>query len=510
MSDQSTLPGIEFTAPDPTIAPDSTTAPDPVAPGPTAPDPAAADQTASDPATGTVRAAITGRIEPDAVDWCYLPIEIPVGVAELAVSYDYDTPTPPAGLPGNACDIGIFGPAGHELGNQRGFRGWSGGARRSFRLSAADATPGYLPGPIEPGTWQLLLGPYTVAPQGLTYQVEVEITFGAHGEAAAPNPAPRTAPARTRGRAEYRGDCHLHTVYSDGKRSQAELVADARAAGLDFIVSTEHNSSSAALRWGDVAVEDLLIVNGEEVTTRAGHWPALNLPAGHWIDWRYRDADFPRFVEEVHGLGGLVVAAHPFADCFGCTWTFDYQQVDLIEIWNGPWGLDDQAAVIHWDGLLRAGRWIPAVGDSDSHTPRDRVGHPHNVVLAEDLSADALMAGLRAGHNWIAESSTVHVGLSATDGIHRVGIGDTLHAGAGTPIGVEVTVDGAPGTVVSLCTQLGSRYEQPVADSGSARLRWQALPRYTDWVRLELRRPAPTETTVDTMVALTNPIFIRH
>jgi hypothetical protein len=29
-----------------------------------------------------------------------------------------------------------------------------------------------------------------------------------------------------------------------------------------------------------------LIVNGEEVTTRSGHWPAWNLPVGEWIDWR--------------------------------------------------------------------------------------------------------------------------------------------------------------------------------------------------------------------------------
>jgi hypothetical protein len=35
------------------------------------------------------------------------------------------------------------------------------------------------------------------------------------------------------------------------------------------------------------------------------------------------------------------------------------------------------------------------------------------------------------------------------------------------------------------------------------------MPRHTDWVRVEVRRPEPTETTVDTMVALTNPIFIQ-
>ena len=40
---------------------------------------------------------------------------------------------------------------GKGLGNAAGFRGWSGGARRHFRLSHHWATPGYLAGPITPG-----------------------------------------------------------------------------------------------------------------------------------------------------------------------------------------------------------------------------------------------------------------------------------------------------------------------------------------------------------------------
>jgi predicted metal-dependent phosphoesterase TrpH len=39
---------------------------------------------------------------------------------------------------------------------------------------------------------------------------------------------------------------HLHTVHSDGARLPEELVAAARAAKLDFVASTEHNTSSAA------------------------------------------------------------------------------------------------------------------------------------------------------------------------------------------------------------------------------------------------------------------------
>src|SRR5687767_7226110 len=101
--------------------------------------------------------------------------------------YSYDRPDVPPGVRANALDIGIFGPGGQ-------FRGWSGGARDRFTINATEATPGYLPGPIEPGTWQVILGPYTVSPQGMTFEVDVTVRFGPDGEPFEPKPAPVTAP----------------------------------------------------------------------------------------------------------------------------------------------------------------------------------------------------------------------------------------------------------------------------------------------------------------------------
>jgi hypothetical protein len=461
--------------------------------------------------TGEETKTITGTLPPDVADWHYLPVDVPPGVRELEVVYRYDKPQVPPGAKGNALDIGIFSPAGHGLGDERGFRGWSGGFRDRFVLSASDATPGYLPGPIDAGRWHIILGPYTVAQQGLNFTVDVTLRFGQPGERFQPKPAPTSAPTRDRGRDWYRGDGHLHTVHSDGRRTQAELVAAARAAGLDFMVSTEHNTPAASLHWGEHATDDLLILNGEEVTTRSGHWPAWHLPAGKWIDWRYRaDAprEFRRFADQVHEVGGLVVAAHPFAPCFGCSWEFAYRHADLVEVWNGPWTLDDEAAVIAWDGLLRTGTWLPAVGNSDAHNPEHVVALPHNVVLADRLRPRDLVAGFRAGRNWIAESAAVRLALTAGAGTSRAGIGERLRTGSGTPVTVEVTVAGVPGTVVTFLNQNGPQHGELVALPGETTVRWVTQPRYTKWVRVEVRRPVPTPTTKDTMVALTNPIFL--
>lgn len=461
---------------------------------------------AAPPAGGdTQTRTVTGRFGPGNPDWYYLPVRIPRGVRQIDVVYSYDRPTVPAGTRGNACDIGIFGPEGFELGNQRGFRGWSGGFRDRFSISAAQATPGYIPGPITPGTWHIILGPYTIAPQGMNYTVDITLTYGAPEPAFVPKPAPVTAPARQRGRAWYRGDLHLHTVHSDGRRTPDQLVAAARAAGLDFIVSTEHNTQSAHLHWGDYATDDLLILNGEEVTTRSGHWPAIGIPAGKWVEWRYRAGDrvgFRQFVSEVHRAGGLVTAAHPFAVCFGCSYEYQYELADLVEVWNGPWTPDDEATVTHWHGLLCSGRWIPAVGVSDAHHPEQVVGLPHTVVFAGSLRREHLLAGLKAGRSYVAESSAVSLSFTASADGRTAGIGERLPADTGTPVTVEVAVSGVPGTTVVIYDQVGPERTGAVGDSGTATVTWTTYPRYTRWVRAEVRRPS------NAMVALTNPIFL--
>jgi hypothetical protein len=454
----------------------------------------------------------TGFLPCAAPDWVYIPLEVPSGVNRITVGYDYDRPAAPSGQAGNALDIGIFDQHGYALGDARGFRGWSGGFRTTFTISASDATPGYLPGPIGKGTWHIVLGPYTVAPQGLNWTITVTLGSGPPGAPFVPRPAPSRATGR--GSDWYRGDMHLHSVHSDGRRTPAEVTAAARAAHLDFIVSTEHNTCSAAAVWGEHAGPDLLIIDGEEVTTRNGHYTALGLPAGSWIDWRYRavDGGLARFVRDIHRAGGLAVAAHPYAPCLGCGWKFGYPGLDAIEVWNGPWTADDEAAVASWDNLLvadaRRGDWIPAVGDSDAHREPQVVGLPHNVVHAEDLDRNSILAGVKAGRLWIAESSAVNLTFTASSRGQQAGIGQRLAVPDDSPVAVALTVDGAPGCVARIVSDQGQRLVSPLPSTGPATVCWTTTPRNSSYVRAEVRRPQPTATTPDTMVALTNPIFL--
>ena len=103
---------------------------------------------ASGPAEET--RVVTGRLGAGAPDWVYLPVDVPRGVRELSVRYSYDRPAPPPRAGRQRLDIGIFDAFGYALGDGRGFRGWSGGARDSFTISRSAATPG-LPDPPGPG-----------------------------------------------------------------------------------------------------------------------------------------------------------------------------------------------------------------------------------------------------------------------------------------------------------------------------------------------------------------------
>ncbi|WP_030415579.1 CehA/McbA family metallohydrolase [Streptomyces sp. NRRL S-1448] len=456
---------------------------------------------------------VTGHLPIGAPDFVYIPVEVPPGVREIAVSYSYDRPTVPEGTVGNACDIGIFDERGTDLGGA-GFRGWSGGARSEFFLRADDATPGYLPGPVNEGLWHIALGPYTVAPQGLSYDVTITLWYGPQGRT--PRPVHPPERARGRGRAWYRGDNHLHSVHSDGRRTPAEIAALARAAGLDFLTTTEHNTTSAHRAWEGLWGDDLLILTGEEITTRNGHVVAMGTDPGVFIDWRYRARDnaFGTYARAIRRAGGLVIPAHPHATCIGCNWKFGFDEADAVEVWNGPYGPDDEVTLAEWDNTLVAhargrGDWLPAVGHSDAHRDPDVVGLPQTVVLADDLSRRALQDGIRAGRVWIAESSKIGLSFSVTGerGEHA-GIGERLRLSGASGVTARLKVSGAPGCTVSFVTDQGRLHSAALPASGADTVTWRTTPDHAAYIRAEVRHPATTPGLPGPMAALTNPVFL--
>lgn len=468
----------------------------------------------SAPRQGRETKTVRGTLPPGSPDFVYLPVQVPDGVREIHVAYTYQKPTVPPGTPGNALDIGIFDERGTALGG-RGFRGWSGGARTEFFIRADEATPGYIPGRVRRGTWHIALGPYTVAPEGLPYEVTVTLTYGEPGSTPRPGYPPERA--KGRGRAWYRGDCHLHSWYSDGRRTPAEIAALARAAGLDFINSSEHNTHSAHAHWADQAGDDLLVMVGEEVTTRNGHVVALGTDPGTFVDWRYRARDnrFGHYARQIRRAGGLVVPAHPHATCVGCNWKFGFGEADAIEVWNGTYTPDDEVSLADWDSTLvasvRGGQaWIPAMGNSDAHRDPDRVGGPQTVVLADDLSRPAIQEGIRAGRSYVAESKAVELSFTAAGGKGaHAGIGGRLAVDRDDPVTVRLEAKGVPGCTIRFVTDQGVLYTSAaVPASGTGTAEWRTTASYAAYVRAEIRHEPVVAGLPGPLAAFTNPIFL--
>jgi hypothetical protein len=341
--------------------------------------------------TDSVRHA--GRWTPEdrfGTPWHYLPVEVGPGTHALRVELEYDRSW------GAVLDLGCLGPAG--------FRGWSGGARESFVIGAEAATPGYLPGELEPGLWQVIIGTHHVPPGGVEYRLTAQARRRGPEPGAAPAPPPpppspsplerrppRDLPASD-GRRWLAGDLHAHTVHSDGALTVPELAALAVRRGLDFLAVTDHNTVShhaelagASSRYG------ITLLPGQEVTTADGHAGALG-DVG-WIDFR-REPD--EWLDATERGGGLLSVNHPIAG--PVSWTRRMRRrPPLVEVWHWSWlDLRWTTPIAWWLA------WDPAaipVGGSDWHREGSDapLGKPTTWVESAGPEPEAVLDGLRAG-----------------------------------------------------------------------------------------------------------------
>lgn len=300
----------------------------------------------------------------------------------------------------------------------------------------------------------------------------------------------------------FRGDLHVHTARSNGADlSPAQIVAAAVDAGLDFIATTEHNTVDGHGDWAEFA-DDLLVIPGQEVVTRTGHWLAVGGARGRLVGWRHGSVGAE--LDRVRREGGLCIAAHPHAPYLGGQLAHPFALFDAVEVWNGPWSsdrswqADNAAALAEWSRGLAAGvaggRWQPAVGNSDAHLA-GQLGTPQTIVRADTCTPRDLLAGVRAGRSWIAASAAVALSFSVSAGSAAAGPGDVLPAGDG-PVSVRVSVAGVRSGVVAVHTERGVVHRQPSDGEVSVELT------DTGFVWVSVR------TASGSVAALTNPVII--
>ncbi|MCP4361088.1 MAG: CehA/McbA family metallohydrolase [Chloroflexi bacterium] len=246
---------------------------------------------------------------------------------------------------------------------------------------------------------------------------------------------------------ELVGNMHMHTPYSDGEMWHAEIAEEAIAAGLDFIIVTDHNV------WVD-GVEGyyenksgrVLLLTGEEIhNTRRKPQASHLLVYGTERELSPCAADPQQLINAVREAGGYCFLAHPHEkDCRlfphpNLGWhDWEIEGYTGLEIWNYmssfvcrladaleklplEIGVLDKLTAVRvalnpekhitfpepdtlalWDELLAQGKQISAIGNSDAHgTPMSlgpirRIIYPYETLFRA-INTHILLPALLTG-----------------------------------------------------------------------------------------------------------------
>ncbi|MDB5474322.1 MAG: hypothetical protein JWP99_1625 [Devosia sp.] len=378
----------------------------------------------------TITARIA-RADQAANPYFYLPFEVPEGTTRIAVSLAYPK------AEDCVIDLGAFDPRDSGYPSAEGFRGWSGGARDHFFIATDDATPGYVHGPIPAGRWRVILGLYKIPESGT--DISVTIAIDASPRRVEPQPV-RTFPVR-RQAGWYRGDLHCHTFHSDARGAPDLLHAAAKQAGLDFLAIADHNTITQRRYFHPQSTPELVFVRAMEVTTAQGHANVYGVD--DWIDFRMtRASDSHILARLVHAKGGLLSINH---DKPPIGWEYELPEADCQEVWQSTWMAWNWIALERWQQRLASGLRLSAIGGSDYHQPARLMpegplvlARPTSVLWMPELSEDAVLGAMKAGHGYITESPNGPSLVMTADG-------QPMGSRLARPQAVRIEVKGAAG-----------------------------------------------------------------
>lgn len=197
----------------------------------------------------------------------------------------------------------------------------------------------------------------------------------------------------------FKLDMHSHTRGSDGTGTPEEITEAAIDAGLDGLCLTDHHCNSPEDNAEVYRVADCLesagirAFIGVEYSTKQGHLLIYGIDV-----WSGSFGMYPNMqdvIDEVNGLGGACVAAHPYKG-------YRYSLQDRILNIKGlaaVEGMNGQCFVSHNELNRKAQRAaecmaLPCTGGSDAHFVRstginytvfpdvDDIANDHELVLA--------------------------------------------------------------------------------------------------------------------------------
>lgn len=370
---------------------------------------------------------------------------------------------------------------------------------------------------------------------------------GAASRSAAAEPRPAAAPlppvASLTDGMWLKGDLHVHSRHSQDSSNNpvAKIIALAETVGMDYLLISDHdnhvNGDVAHHTWSDPEFRSrsVILLYGAEWTTPRGHGTALAArPYDHQRLYDVRNARDVDIAAVKRQLGIHLSANHPAnANAF----TFSYDLVDSVEVWNSAVWPTNAGALRIWDGLLKSGRRMTGRGGSDSHhghpdtpaqatplsyeAPANNVGTPTTWVFATERSGQAVVDALTHGRvsisaNPYAPRVEFYAGLRP-DGRMSMMMGDNARA-AGTPVTFRIALAGktVPGDYTARVIKDGAPFKTLPLTGAPPTVEFTDAPAAgaRSYYRVEVEGPSTPYPEVPgaaaltgKMVALSNPIY---
>ncbi len=423
-------------------------------------------------------------------------LDVPEGVTRIQFLFEQDPMLGSDQKLTNQISIMIFDTSGPRFEISRPDRG-------GIFIGEADASPGGIPGPIPAGRWMIFILVFRLLSETpVDYKLTVTMSFDS---VEAEPPTWPEGKSGGRGPGWYRGDLHAHTIHSDGSWDIPDIIAFWKGKGVDFMTLSDHNTVSGLPQVRSLADDELLTIGGIELSTFFGH--AVAVGVGKWYDWRRLDGSLismPELAQQVIDGGALFTIAHPMDPgdpwCCGCRW--DYRDMMpgnalAVEVWNGPWKSSELEALQLFYRWLNDGYRLTATSGTDLHElPPENVRAAVNVVYAEDLTEEAIVAAVKAGRSYISAGPELTFNVKTESGKEAM-IGDVLPL---EPATVRIAWrDAHQGDILRLNLDGRAYLEKIVGSEGQ--VEWPVGSGQARWCNVELWDEEYA------LWAVTNPIY---
>ena len=363
--------------------------------------------------------------------------------------------------------------------------------------------------------------------------------------------------AGTPAHGERIGVIHVHTNASCGSGTLPQVITAAKDADLSFVAITDHNLTLSDAEVAAADPPEFAVIDGEEVSTAAGHYLALGTSDSRWH--RGSGFDTRKLMASSRKSGAVNFIAHPYGlhDRWSDWGATDYDGIEIFNddaVWRKNKVFDIAVAALlypvnsrlallrlartpkenfaKWDQLL-AQRPVAGICGSDAHAnvlvdrwsvarfpsytavfslARQHVLLPDQPGLDPDhAAADVILSAIQSGNSFCAVDA-----LSPADGFTQTvtspvpATGAILNAGPGNAIAWQpaevLHIRTPPAAGVPLIRVLRDGQEIARLESQSIDLPVQGPGRYR--TEAYLRQPGLTGWHRWTLWIFANPVYV--